>query len=150
MKTVNELWSSTEAGSIAGVKQCIANGVDINAKDPSTGQTALHKASVCGHVDIITLLLENNVSVNEVDNEGFTALHCACGAADDVAAATVLISQGNAFIDATDQQGMSPLMVATAAGFETVVNYLISMKASFLHLKAHDGRTAMEMTPYGR
>ena len=116
MNTEIELWSSTEAGSIAGVTQCIANGVDIHAKDTSTGQTALHKASVCGHVDIITLLLEHGVSVNEVDNEGFTALHLACGAADEVAAAKVLLSQGHAFIDATDEQGMSPLMVAASAG----------------------------------
>ena len=106
MNTEIELWSCTEAGSIAGVTQCIANGADIHAKDESTGQTALHKASVGGHVDIIKLLLEHGVSINEVDNEGFTALHLACGAADEVAAATVLLTQGHAFIDATDLQGM--------------------------------------------
>ena len=149
MNTEIELWSNTETGSITGVKQCITNGVNIHAKDGSTGQTALHKASVGGHVDIITLLLEQGVSINEVDNEGFTALHLACGAADEIAAATVLLSQGHAFIDATDQQGMSPLMVATAAGYETVVNFLIAKKA-YLHLKAQDGRMAVEMTPYGR
>ena len=40
-------------------------------------------------------------------------------------------------------------MVATAAGYESVVNLLIAKKA-YLHLKAHDGRAAVEMTPYGR
>jgi ankyrin repeat protein len=149
MNTEIELWASTETGSIAGVTQCILNGVDIHAKDASTGQTALHKAAVCGHVDIITLLLDQGVSVNEVDNEGFTALHLACGAADEVAVVTVLLSQGHAFIDATDQQGMSPLMVATSAGYVNVVNLLIAKKA-YLHLKAHDGKAAVDMTPYGR
>ena len=44
---------------------------------------------------------------------------------------------------------MSPLMVAASAGHESVVNLLISKKA-FLHLKALDGKAAVDMTPYGR
>jgi acyl-CoA-binding protein len=46
--------------------------LNINAQDQD-GQTCLHYAATCEHLDIIKELLEKNVDVNLVDNEGTKA-----------------------------------------------------------------------------
>uniref|UniRef100_A0A3Q4HPH7 Protein phosphatase 1 regulatory subunit 12C-like n=1 Tax=Neolamprologus brichardi TaxID=32507 RepID=A0A3Q4HPH7_NEOBR len=69
-----------------------ASGDTEEAKDTAAiincsnadGITALHQACIDGSIEMVTFLLEQGASVNQVDNEGWTALHVAasCGHAD--------------------------------------------------------------------
>ncbi|XP_065918752.1 ankyrin-1-like [Dysidea avara] len=49
----------------------------INCQDPSTGNTALHIASRCGHLEVAEYLLQNNAGVNSVNMVGCTPLFLA-------------------------------------------------------------------------
>ena len=71
-------------GNLDQVKECIQNGVDREAKD-NDGQTALHKASSKGHLDIVRYLAEicqvdedvvRWVNQNEVRRTMLQIAHC--------------------------------------------------------------------------
>ena len=55
-------------------------GVDVNAKEPHSDRTAMHKAAIFGHSHVIEYLIEqsqsvNVTSINAQDVEGDTPLH---------------------------------------------------------------------------
>ena len=71
----NDIWSAAAAGNIKVVKQNLAKGVDINAKDSIFGATALSSAALFGHTKVIALLLEAGADVNARNRDGGTPLH---------------------------------------------------------------------------
>jgi ankyrin repeat protein len=52
-------------------------GVDVNAKEPHSDRTAMHKAAIFGHSHVIEYLIESNMkaNINAQDVEGDTPLH---------------------------------------------------------------------------
>jgi ankyrin repeat protein len=54
-------------------------GADVNAKEARyiNKKTPLHDASIYGHENIVSLLLEKSADVNDKSNSGYTPLHCA-------------------------------------------------------------------------
>ena len=60
-------------GNIEAVKQHLATGEDVNAKD-EFGFTPLHNAAWIGHKDVAELLIAKGADVNVVDGDGYTAL----------------------------------------------------------------------------
>ena len=63
-------------GSIEAVKEAIAAGADVNAKDKDVyrGGNPLHSAANQGHKEIFGLLINNGADVNGLDNGGRTPL----------------------------------------------------------------------------
>ena len=64
---------SAENGNFKKIKECLANGVDVNARD-ICGYTALMLASKKGHFEIVKYLVEHGADVNVQDNWDWTAL----------------------------------------------------------------------------
>ena len=60
-------------GNLEKVKECLANGVDVNTHDED-GDPALSVASVKGHFEIVKLLVENGASISAKSFSGNTAL----------------------------------------------------------------------------
>ncbi|XP_008553344.1 ankyrin repeat domain-containing protein 27 [Microplitis demolitor] len=94
----------------------------INSKDDS-GRTALHIASLCGHVAVVDFLLIHHADPNDVDAEGVTPLHCAAmrGHQNTV----LLLLHANADPRIPDNRGNSPLHLATDSGHEGCVKALL-------------------------
>ncbi len=65
---------ATSAGHIEAVKQHLAAGADVNAKDDSFGGTPLHYAAMEGHMEIVELLITKGADVNAATKNGHTAL----------------------------------------------------------------------------
>lgn len=78
MNEANDLLlKSAESGNLEGVKEALEQGADINAQDDWMKQSALHKASSHGHVEIVEYLLKNGADLLMLDAEYMTALHIA-------------------------------------------------------------------------
>ena len=69
-----ELWTAAATGNIASIKQFLAQGHDVNAKEPSRGSTPLILACVFGQTEAAGLLLENGADLTLVNHDGTTPL----------------------------------------------------------------------------
>ena len=68
------LIDATEKGNIEAVKQAIADGADVNAKNDEHGMIPLHYAALDGHKEIVELLIANGADVNAKKANGETPL----------------------------------------------------------------------------
>jgi len=93
-------------GNIEAVKQHLAAGADVNAKDDN-GWTPLHEAAWHGRKEIVELLIANGADVNPQDVNGWTPLHHAARNGHKEIA-ELLIAKG-ADVDAKNEDGETPL-----------------------------------------
>ena len=69
----NSIHEAAEAGNIESVKQAIADGADVNAKNED-GVTPLSSAAYFGHKKVVELLIAKDADVNAKDNLGDTPI----------------------------------------------------------------------------
>ena len=74
----NDIFLAAKNGNIEAVKQHIAAGTDVNARD-NGGSTPLHQAAINGHKEIAELLIANGADVNAKTDAGVTSLDDAIG-----------------------------------------------------------------------
>ena len=77
------LRKACKKGDIEAVKQHLAAGADVNAKDGG-GWTPLHYAAVVDHKEIVELLLASSADVNAKIDDGKTPLDSADGEIADL------------------------------------------------------------------
>jgi len=159
-KTGEELsiHKAAEAGNIEAVKQHLAAGTDVDAKD-MIGTTPLHLAAWEGHKEVVELLIANGADVNAKDKDGTTPLDRAIkdkkisdllrnhggkyssihipSVAGNVEAVTEFLSNG-ADVNAKTKLGQTPLHMAALAGHKDVVELLISKGADVNALTVSD------------
>lgn len=127
-----DLFSSAAEGDLKGIRAAIvqhSRGVHSRVDESVNGETALHIASVYGHVDAVRLLLESGAAIGSRGSDGNTPLHLAA-ATDQLDVATVLLDHGASF-DVQSDLGYTPLRSAVQFGKDIgVVNALISAGAS--------------------
>ena len=116
-------------GNLEAVKQHLAAGADVNAKEDDGGHkeivelliakganvnagdggwTPLHCATWGGHKEITELLIANDADVNAKDDVGGTPLHYAANEGHKEIAES-LITNG-AYVDAKDKDEFTPLL----------------------------------------
>ena len=94
-------------GNIEAVKQHLADGVDVNAKDDEYGATSLHITAEYGYKEIVKLLIDAGADVHEKDKNGSTPLHdAALNGQKEIA--ELLIDKG-ADVNAKNKFGDTPL-----------------------------------------
>ena len=130
--------AAARMGMIEAVKQHLAAGADVNAKE-SGGATPLLFAAQGGHKEIAELLIAEGAEVNANDSTGYTPLHYAA-ARGHKETAELLIAKG-ADVNAKDNQGRTPLNKAIFnKDFENEVADI---------LRKHGGKTATELEAAG-
>ena len=67
------LLDAAKEGNIEAVKQHLANGADVNAKDD--GWTPLHNAAGYSTKEMVELLISNGADVNAKGEDGWTPLN---------------------------------------------------------------------------
>ncbi len=121
----DKLIAAAKNGDIKNVRELLANGADVDAKDKD-GETALHWAACSGKVDIATFLIEKGADVDAKSNYGKTALHWAAffGHVDF---AKVLI-ENRADVNAKDKNNEIAVEVAIRRGYHQIAELIENSK----------------------
>lgn len=108
----------------------LEHGAD-DAIQSATLSTPFHTAAACGSVECMEVLLRHSEApeekVNELDKNRSSALH-KCAFDGDVRVSRWLVEHG-AEVDARDNMGVTPLLVAVKMGQKDVTKYLLEQKA---------------------
>lgn len=101
------------------------------ALDKETGYneaTAVHLSAMNGHIDVVQYLINSGVvDINQKDQDGRTALHCAC--ADGAEEVVKLMVVEGARMDITDNDGYKALHHAALNEHDSIVKYLLVQTA---------------------
>jgi cytohesin len=138
----DSIHNAASAGHIEAVKQHLAAGADVNAKD-SVGWTPLHLAAIYDHRETAELIIGNGADVNAKNDGGFTPLHAAA-LNGHKGIAELLIEKG-ANLNAKDRgrvpaedTGKTPLHLAAKKGHNEVAELLIAEGAD-VNAKSESG-----------
>jgi len=132
-------------GSIEAVKEAIAAGADVNAKDKDVyrGGNPLHPAAAAlGHKKTSELLIANGANVHVKNGIGITPLHSAANQGHKEIFG-LLINNG-ADVNGLDNGGRTPLLLAAISGQKTTIEFLISNGAN-LNLKRFKRRNFIRL-----
>ena len=145
------LFKAATEGNIKGIKQLIADGADVNAKNRD-GTTPLQTAAIRGHKEFLQLLIANGADVNAKNEDGMTPLHCAAigtslnylsrggrYGVDHKEIAELLISAG-ADVNAQDEDGETPVDIAIMSNQPQIADLL----------RKHGGKTGEELKAEGK
>jgi len=113
------------------VRELCEAGGPVDAK-LGTGSTALHLAAQHGAVDASSALLAARADVNARDLSRVSVLGAASRGTTDPSSAPVVVRnllEQRAVVDAPDQRGQTPLMMASSCGSLQVVHVLLEYKA---------------------
>lgn len=106
-QVANDVWQAVFIGDLNMVKKSVADGLDVNARNPSSGDPLLFTAAVMGHTEIMGFLLKKGADINIQNRDGNSSLHVAAffGHAE---AAELLLKQG-ANIHSRNKQGATAI-----------------------------------------
>ena len=127
------LLEAVAKGDIKVVKQLLAKGADVGAKNAG-GETILNQAVFNSHKEMVELLIEKGANVNEKYDSGETPLHLAVHL-DDLEIAEVLIKKG-ANVNAKTS---SRFLAETPLDRATITSEIVRL------LRKHGGKTALEL-----
>ncbi len=129
------IWHAALKGNIEAVKQHIAAGTDVNAKN-QLGRTPLHAAAYYGHKEIIELLIGKAADVNIKRRGGWTPLHdAAFGSHKEIV--QLLIAKG-ANVNTRNSGGETPL------------DWAEDKSETADLLRKHGGKTSEELKAEGK
>ncbi len=116
------------AGDFAAVQEFLEHGMNINARDEETEQTALLAAVDRENFDMVRFLLQNGADINLVGGQGFTPLHRAV--LDGTPAMVLLLLDRGAYLEGQDDLGRTPLILASRYNRVDMVETLLKKGAS--------------------
>lgn len=76
-KPTVDIWAAAGAGNLEALKQNLAAGVNVDAREPVGGSTPLIIAALFGQTEAASLLLQQGAKIDARKNDGATALHVA-------------------------------------------------------------------------
>jgi len=143
---MSQLLDAARAGDLGIVTARLAAGDDIDERDEPFERTPLHLATIEGHVDVVSALLENGADVHATNIVKCTALHLAARIGH-LEVVTVLIEKGSD-IHAKDSSGCTALHEAARKGHLDIMMALIENGAD-VFTKDKDSGTLLHYAAHG-
>ena len=125
-------------GKIIEVELLLKHGAEVNAVDPA-GQTAVGDALLAGRIRVVDLLLKHGA---KLDADALL-LKAAREGNNDRDVISYLVRKG-ANIEARDEQGDTPLLIAIHLGNHRLVRHLINQGAD-VNTKGANGQSALAL-----
>ncbi|XP_028647065.1 krev interaction trapped protein 1 isoform X1 [Erpetoichthys calabaricus] len=104
----------------------------------------LHRSACEGDVELLTKLLDSNVSVNQLDSDHWAPIHYACwyGKAE---ATRLLLEKGKCNPNLLNGQLSSPLHFAARGGHSEIVQLLLQHPETDRHITDQQGRSPLQL-----
>ena len=130
-------------GDLSQIKELV-NKVDVNCKNKISQETALHKASENGHLEVVKYLVSNGANVNVKDKHDLTPIHD--GARWGFLEVVKFLSQNGADLDSKAVFDWTPMHCAARSGpgYLEVVKFLAERGAK-TDAKSTCNKTPLEM-----
>ena len=132
-----DIYGAAYTGNIEAIKQHLAAGTDVNAKN-EWGGTPLHYATFGGHKEVVELLIAKGADVNAKDGVGETPLHWTAKEGNKEVV-ELLIAKG-ADLNAKTSDDKTPLDFAISTRMIQTADLL----------RKHGGKTAEELKAEGK
>lgn len=137
------LLAAVEGGQLEALKVLLAAGAPVDAKMPSSGETALILAASNGNNGVVAELVAANARLKLKGGDGLNALHRACHAGHLDAVKTLLAAGANVnAVKDKDAVKITPLMIAAYNGHDEVVRLLLRHGADAMRADSN-GFTAL-------
>jgi len=136
---VLELTYSSDSLPIS--RDVLEEQINVDKLD-SNGDTALHRAAVQGHIDVVMLLVQYGANVDVRDQYGRTPLSRAA-ARGHLKAVTWLVYEAGADVESKDNGGWTPLSRAAVNGHLEAVKLLVEEAGANVDSKDEDGQTPL-------
>jgi len=138
---------AVKEGNIEAVKQHLAAGTDVNARD-DYGRTPLHDAAIrfWNSQKYVELLIDNGADVNTKSDNGATPLHIAAMRIGKTKPAELLIAEG-ADVNAKDDEGSTPLHYVAFVGHKEIpkeITELLIDNGADVNAKDVNGKTPLD------
>lgn len=151
-KRIAEMVAAARAGDTEKVKQLLAKGVDINASEPESGDTALLAAIDKGQWATAEYLLTQRPDLTREDNNGNSPLYLAVSRGDSAVAMVKRLldagAPGELGPKTGDNAGATPLHICCATGANACLEALLARGASATKLLP-DGSTPLHTAAIG-
>ena len=113
----------------------------INAKTDIDNQTALHLASFRGNIEVIKILISNHAEINALTTNGYNVIHKAA-MGNKPSSIVYFNKKYNMDLEATDENKMTALHLATLSCMENSVIYLLNLGVN-VNSQDKDGNTPL-------
>ena len=142
-----DIYDAAVEGNIEAVKQHLAAGTDVNAKE-EYGRTPLHFAAGGGKEEVVELLIANGADVNGKVTAGPTPLFLAVRYGQKEVS-ELLIEKG-ADVNAKDDDDETPLDFAEEVWEDDSPENKAAKKETANLLRKHGGKTGEELKAEGK
>jgi len=139
-----QLYNAAEDGRASEVSSLLKDHPDINVNSTNyERRTALHTASINGHVEVVKLLLAHpNVNVNLKTDDGQTLLSKGIDIGK-VSIVAVLLKDPRVKVTLDDSRGCTPLWRASREGKHEMIGCLIASGRDLGDVKSMKAKTGM-------
>ena len=138
------LFAAAKTGDLARLRELVASGADVGARDKEFGATALHYAAQDGRKDIAEFFVRQDRKLLHVrDGRGRLPLHRA--STWDLETVAFFVREDRSLLRAVDGAGDTFLHVVALYGGKDVVEFLVRQDRSLLHVRNASGSTPLHM-----
>ena len=141
---VGKFYDAVRNGRVSEVSSLLSAhpGLDVNWVNTSDYHyTALHRAALNNHVEVVKLLLAHpDINVNVQSVYGYTPFSYSCGSANTILVAQVLLKDPRVDVTLDDNNGQTPLWFACRNGFREMVERLIASGRDLGDIKNKKGK----------
>lgn len=137
-----EFYLAVLKSNVEKVREYLDRGIDINREVP--GEYPLFVASKAGHPEMVKVLLEAGADVNQKDDEQETILHWLghLGHQEShLEVVKILVQEPKIDINSQDNEGNTPLHLASFSGNTKIVKVLAQMPGIKINAKNQNGWT---------